>query len=318
MVPVYSPMLATPWPEPFVDRDWVFEVKWDGVRTIVTWDGRAVSLRSRAGNDATARYPELGGLRAAHPLVLDGEIVALDSSGRPSFERLQQRMNLSGIQRIGEAVEGVPVSCIVFDVLFDGAEIIAKPWEERRERLERLILPAPFVLSATAREDPEGMWSLVVDRGLEGIVGKHRASSYRPGARSTEWRKISRFRQLRAVVGGYLPGDGGRAGTFGSLLLGLWVPEGLRWVGAVGSGFDDVSLRAIREALDQMTIDRSPFIPDAAMPRGAIWVAPFLVAVVQYKEFTSVGRLRAPSFKGFSDDDPAGITWSIEGPTGAS
>ena len=120
-------MLASPWPRVFAHPDWVFELKWDGVRTILSWDGGAVSLRSRLGNDATARYPELGVPVADRPVVLDGEIVSLDDTGRPSFELLQQRMNLSGADRISRAVTAVPVSYVVFDILYDGSEVIDEP-----------------------------------------------------------------------------------------------------------------------------------------------------------------------------------------------
>ena len=164
--------------------------------------------------------------------------------------------------------------------------------------------------------DPESLWGFISERDIEGIVAKRTASVYRPGTRSPDWRKISRFLQARAVVGGFLPGEGGRASTFGSLLLGMWAGDGLRWVGAVGSGFDDAALEAIRHALNQMTMERSPFVPNADLPKNAVFVHPALVASVQYKEFTSVGRLRAPSFKGFTDDDPGSVTWEEEGPEG--
>jgi len=307
-------MLASPWPRVFAHPDWVFELKWDGVRTILSWDGGAVSLRSRLGNDATARYPELGVPVADRPVVLDGEIVSLDDTGRPSFELLQQRMNLSGADRISRAVTAVPVSYVVFDILYDGSEVIDEPWERRRLRLEALELPAPLVASTVIEEDPTALWELVDRRRLEGTVAKQRRSPYRPGVRSPDWRKITRFRSVRTVVGGFLPGGGGRSGTFGSLLVGLWTEAGLRWVGAVGSGFGDATLGAVRSALDEMRRPDSPFLPDPAMPRQAVWVEPVLVAMVQYKDFTGAGRLRGPSFKGFTDDPPSSITWDAEGP----
>ncbi|MET0831562.1 MAG: non-homologous end-joining DNA ligase, partial [Acidimicrobiia bacterium] len=284
-------MLATQWPRIFAQPDWVYELKWDGVRVIHTWDGSTVRLRSRRGNDATSRYPEVAVPAADRPLVLDGEVVSLDPSGRPSFQQLQQRMNLAGGARIAAAQTAVPVVYVVFDVLYDGEEVIAEPWERRRRRLEALDLQFPLQPSTVVDGDPTALWELVKERGLEGIVAKHRTSVYRPGIRSTEWRKITRFRTARAVVGGWLPGERARAGTFGSLLLGLWTDDGLQWVGAVGSGFSDASLAAIRAALDQMRVERSPFLPDPAMPRNAVWVEPALVAMVQYKDFTDVGRL---------------------------
>jgi bifunctional non-homologous end joining protein LigD len=310
-IPRYAPMLASPWPAPFVDPDWTFELKWDGIRGVLTaGPGRSVDVRSRAGNDLTPRYPELAGFEPERDLVLDGEIVALDPEGRPSFEVLQQRMG-----RVGrDAPRVVPVSFVVFDVLYDTEEVIREPWHERRARLESLELPKPFQVSSAVPEDPTGLWDLVRRRGIEGIVAKRTTSPYRPGVRSPHWRKITRFRQVRAVVGGYLPGEGGRAGTFGSLLLGLWKGDGLRWIGAVGSGFAFSELAAIQSALDEMRTEHSPFADTTGMPRNAVWVEPRLVALVQHKEFTTAGRLRGPSFKGFTDDEVRSVTWDREGP----
>jgi len=308
-------MLAVTWPSIFVDDAWGFEIKWDGVRTILGYDGDNVRLRSRAGNDATSRYPELGSFAADRPVVLDGEIVAFDEGGRPSFERIQQRMNLGSARLVDEARTSVPISFAVFDVLFDGRPVVEEPWVERRERLAGIPLPSPFVSSHPVDGDPTDLWDFVLQRGIEGVVGKRLDSPYRPGVRSQEWRKIAAFRNMRAVVGGFTAGEGGRDGTFGALLLGLWTAEGLRWVGAVGSGFKDGDLRAIRGALDDMRMDRSPFLPDEGMPKRVHWVQPQLVAVVRYKEWTSVGRLRAPSFKGFTDDPLAEVTWDREGPS---
>ena len=309
-------MLAARRSAPFVDADWVFELKWDGVRSLLSWDGATVVLHSRTGNDISAKYPELSTFRADRSLVLDGEIVALDDNGRPSFERLQQRMNLTGAREIAAAGITVPISYVVFDVLFDDGDITDEPWETRRGRLDALQLQSPFAPSAVVDSDPTALWALVEERGFEGIMAKRRGSRYRPAARSSDWLKITRFRQVRAMVGGFLPGDSARAGAFGSLLLGLWDEGGLRWIGAVGSGFRDVALRAIRETLDVLEVADSPFHPDPGLPGDAVWVEPRLVAVVQYKEFTGSGRLRGPSFKGFADDDASSITWEREGPAG--
>jgi bifunctional non-homologous end joining protein LigD len=315
-LPIYEPMLATRWREPFVDDDWAFEMKWDGIRALLSWDGATSTLRSRTGNDVTATYPELAGLTSGQPVILDGEVVAFGESGLPSFGRLQQRMNVTGEARVRDLMSEVPVAYVAFDVLFAGAQLIDEPWHARRETLEGIDLASPGVVSEVVMGDPEPLWSFISERDIEGIVAKRVASVYRPGTRSPDWRKITRFLQARAVVGGFLPGEGGRTSTFGSLLLGMWADDGLRWVGAVGSGFDDAALEAIRHALDQMTMERSPFVPNPDLPKNAVFVHPALVALVQYKEFTSVGRLRAPSFKGFTDDDPGSVTWEEEGPEG--
>ncbi len=305
-------MLATPWPRPFIDPDWSFEIKWDGVRALVTWDGRSVEVRSRAGNDATSRYPELTTLEADRPLVLDGEIVALDESGRPSFEKLQGRMNLMHAPDVARSVAAIPISCVVFDILYDGTDITGLPFDQRRERLLGLDLAQPFVTSTVIEEDPSALWQFVVDRGIEGIVAKRAGSGYRPGTRSPDWRKITHFKTVRAVVGGYLPGERGRSTSFGSLLVGVYTDQGLRWIGAVGSGFSNEHLAAIRHALDAMTTPECPFVEASDIPPDAVWVEPRLVAMVQYKEFTGAGRLRGPSFKGFTDDDPRSIAWADE------
>jgi bifunctional non-homologous end joining protein LigD len=299
-------MLASAWPQPFDDDQWVFELKWDGVRCVAS----TIELRSRRGNDMTARYPELAGLELPDGLVLDGEIVAMDESGRPSFGRLQRRMNR--VPGIGEPI--TPVTYVVFDLLADGDPLLNDPLERRVARLRMLDLPPPLVCADQYPEKSDAIWQFVVANDLEGIVGKRLGSPYVPGLRSPDWRKIGYFKQLRAVVGGFTQGTGGRTSTFGALLLGLWHGDRLRWIGAVGSGFNDRSLVAIRTALDAMTIADSPFHPVAEIPRGSIWVQPQLVAMVRYKEWTAGGRVRAPSFLGFTDDPIDVVTWEVEGP----
>ncbi len=310
-IPTYEPMLATAWPEPFVDGDWIFELKWDGIRGLVA-AGPSFGFRitSRSGNDLTSHYPELASLDVDTDVILDGEIVALDPHGRPSFEVLQQRSGRTG----AEAANVVAVTYVAFDILYDGVETIDEPWSVRRGRLEALGLQPPYDISTVIPGDPTALWSFVEERGIEGIVGKRRSSRYRAGTRSPDWRKITRFRQARAVVGGFTAGSGGRADTFASLLLGLWSGKDLRWIGSVGSGFSDRDLVAIRAALNSMQIDTSPFVDTSQIPSDAVWVEPQLVALVQYKEFTAAGRLRGPSFKGFTDDDLGEVTWEREGP----
>lgn len=203
----------------------------------------------------------------------------------------------------------MPISYIVFDVLYDGVDVTHESLECRQERLAGIELPMPMIISKVIPGDPEALWRFVKDRGA-----KRLGSRYRPGERSPDWRKISVFRSVRAVTGGFTPGEGGRAGAFGALLLGLWTGEGLEWIGAVGSGLNDAALAAIRGALDEMVVDESPFLARPDLPRDAAWVHPHLVALVQYKEWTSAGRLRAPSFKGFTDDPVSEVSWEHEGP----
>lgn len=305
-------MLATPWESPFADDEWIFELKWDGIRCLLSSDDDGVHLRSRAGNDMTLRYPELAGEHFPANVVLDGEIVVLDDAGRPSFELLQGRTHALP----GEAAS-LPISYVVFDVLHCGDSLTEVPLEGRFRRLADLDLPAGCVIPDRFEADPGPLWAFVISRGLEGIVAKRRGSRYSPGVRSPHWRKIGNFLQTRAVVGGFTPGTGGRAASFGALLLGLWTDDGMRWIGSVGSGFDDEALRAIRSALDEMTIADCPFAEDPELPQAVTWVDPQLVAVVRFKQWTRAGRLRAPSFKGFSDHSPRSATWIAEGPSHA-
>lgn len=312
-VPRFEPMLATPWLRPFNDSGWVFEVKWDGVRAILSTDGESISLRSRRGNDITRVYPELSAFAPSRPSVLDGEIVAFDEAGNPSFGALQGRMNLSGGMRAVEASRTTPVTYVVFDVLFDDLDLTDRPLEARLEKMTAIELPPPLVRSEVVVTDGEALFAAVVEQGLEGIVAKRRGSPYRPGTRSPDWRKVPHKRTVRAVVGGFTSGEGGRSDTFGSLVLGLWEGQMMRWIGSVGTGFDDAALRAIRPALDEMTVAESSFHPNPELV-PATWVAPHLVARVEFKEWTKAGRLRAPSFKGFVADPVEEITWEAEGP----
>ncbi len=305
-------MLATPWTKAFSDPRWAFEPKWDGVRIIAR--GTEGRLISRSGRDVTATYPELGDLASIGPVVLDGEIVAFDSDGLPSFELLQQRINVRGPQRVTDLARTIPINYLVFDLLFDGGRTIGLPWQARRELLEQIVLPAPAIISSTVAGEGEALFAASASQGLEGIVAKRRAALYQPGMRSPDWRKIVHIQRTRAVIGGYTPGEGERRNGFGALLLGQWDGDLLRFCGAVGTGFDQSTMAAIRSALDEMTIQGSPFHPEPRIPKDHRWVNPHLVAEVAFKQWTSAGRLRAPAFKGLSDRHHEEVTVRRDGP----
>ncbi|MCI0679573.1 MAG: non-homologous end-joining DNA ligase [Actinobacteria bacterium] len=297
-LPDYRPMLATPWPKPFDDEDWWFEIKWDGYRAIVSSEMGRVRARSRRGLDLLGRFPELAGLEVPDGVVLDGEVVAFDEAGRPSFSALQT---------------GVPVNLVVFDVLFHGAEVTQLSYVERRALLDRLGLAAPMIVPEPTPTHGVGLYEAARAQGLEGVVGKRMGSVYLPGRRSPDWRKISVRRRIRAVIGGYLPGEGSRAATFGSVLVGLNGVDGLRWVGAVGSGFDEGSLVAFNEALRQIVRPTSPFVDKVRVPSTPTWVEPVIVIEVEYKEWTHDHHLRAPVYKGVDDTPAEEVTWESEG-----
>ena len=296
--------------------EWSHEIKWDGVRAVLARGDDGVALRSRTGREMATTYPELvkAAEAVAPAVILDGEIVTLSGDGLPSFELLQRRMNLRTASKVAEAVETVPVTYVVFDLLHhSGGSLLGVPFEQRLAHLDALDLPEAYVRSDSSIEGGP-LWDFVCERGLEGVVSKRRGSLYRPAVRSPDWIKSVAFKSLRAIVGGFTAGDGGRRDGFGALVLGLLVGERLRWIGSVGSGFSEREVRAIRRALDEMAVADSPFEPHPEMPAGITWVAPELVAVVQYKEWTRAGRLRGPSFKGFTDEPAAAVTWGSEGP----
>jgi bifunctional non-homologous end joining protein LigD len=304
-------MLATRRAEAFDDPGWWFEVKWDGYRAIVGSEGGVVRARSRRGLDLLGPFPEVATLDIPDGVVVDSEIVAFDEGGRPSFSLLQRRTGFGGAgtgARVG-------VNLVVFDVLFHGEDVTDRPYEERREILEHLELRAPIIVPEPTPQSGRSLFAAVTDRGLEGIVAKKLGSSYRPGRRSEDWQKIAVRHTLRAVVGGYLPGEGGRASTFGSILVGLYESAGLRWIGAVGSGFTDSSLDAFNDALSQLGRPTSPFVNDVVVPGGSPrWVEPGIVIKIEYKEWTHYHHLRAPVYKGIEIADPDTVTWAIEGP----
>lgn len=304
-------MLAVRREEAFDDPRWWFEVKWDGYRAIAGSESGVVRARSRRGLDLLAAFPEIGSLEIPDGVVVDGEIVAFDDDGRPSFSLLQRRTGFGGTgtgARVG-------VNLVVFDVLFHGAEVTHLPYEDRRDLLSRLELPPPMVVPEPTPESGTSLYEAVRDQGLEGIVAKRLGSPYRPGRRSDDWQKISIRHKLRAVVGGFLAGEGGRSATFGSILVGLYQPQGLRWIAAVGSGFDETSLHAFRGALSQIERPTSPFINEVIAPGGPpVWVEPGIVVNVEYKEWTLDDHLRAPVYKGIELADPETVTWEEEGP----
>jgi bifunctional non-homologous end joining protein LigD len=311
-VPDYEPMLATSWPAAFDDPGWWFEIKWDGYRAVVSrFDGR-VRARSRRGLDLTGPFPELARLDVPDGVAIDGEVVAFDEEGRPSFSNLQRRTGFGGRGTKAE----VAVHLIVFDVLYAGESLTSIPYEDRRARLEGLGLAPPIVVPDATPGMGISLFEAARSQGLEGVVGKRLGSPYMPGRRSPDWRKVAVKRRLRAVVGGYLPGEGGRASTFGSILVGLNDEHGLRWIAAVGSGFDEPTLQAFSSALRQMERPAKTFYNDVVTPKPSrpVWVEPDIVVEVEFKEWTHDFHLRAPVYKGVEIADQAGITWAEEGP----
>ncbi|HET9476860.1 MAG TPA: DNA ligase D, partial [Dehalococcoidia bacterium] len=309
-------MQATLTKRPFSNADWYFEPKLDGVRAIsLIQDGKA-RMFSRRGIEATKTYPGIAAELAQQPspaLVLDGEIVALDENGVPSFQRLQQRLGLQRESDVKKAETAVPVLYYVFDILYaEGYDLRGAPLSERKALLQQMVMPGPCVrLMQHFEQDGAEAYDAAVALGLEGLIAKRRDSVYESGRRGHSWLKIKATREQEFVVGGYSGGEGGRADTFGSLLLGLYEDGKLRYVGNVGTGFDDRLLRRLTKQLEDLRTDSNPF--SGEVKRGAAafrrpknvpvyFVKPELVAQVKFAQWTDEGILRAPSFLGLRED----------------
>ena len=291
----------------FSHREWVFELKWDGYRLLSGKEGARVRLCYRRGNDATSLFPEIAKAILALPyrgLVLDGEVVVCEDDGRPAFQRLQKRSQVTRAADVARAALAHPASYYVFDLLaFDGLDLRGLPLITRKAALSRL-LPSrgPVRYADHVEGDGEALWAEVQRRGLEGLVAKKADSIYRPG-RSTDWLKVRVAHTGDFVVIGHTPPEGGRVG-FGALHLGAYDGEELVYAGRVGSGFTQQQLLALAERLKA---DRRPK-PPAGGPlptgRGHLWVTPRFAVEVRYTEWTEDGLLRQPVFLRLREDKP--------------
>ncbi len=307
--PTIQPMLAEGGWKAFDDAKWWFEPKFDGIRSTTYLSTDLTRLMTRRGRDVTYQYPEL---HMIHELVdqvnavVDAEIVAFDDDGRNSFEALQQRMNLANEREIKRASAKIPVALVAFDLLWlDGRPLVDLPLEDRRELLLAVVeTDERLQLVTHVEHDGKRFAGVARDLGLEGVVAKRKGSRYQPGRRSPDWRKIKLTNTLDCVVLGWTPGQGGRSGSFGALLVGAYDDGKLLWVGQVGTGFTHQTLDRLMAAL-QPLVRKTPAgdDPELGKVKGATFVEPQLVAEVEYLELTkSTHKMRAPSFKGLRDD----------------
>jgi bifunctional non-homologous end joining protein LigD len=301
------PMSATLGKRAPTGDGWAWELKWDGIRALGYVDGGRLRLVTRNGNEVTHRYPELrklGESLGTRDVVLDGEIVAFDDNSRPSFERLQQRMHVENDAAIRRLVNEVPVVYMLFDLLWlDGRSTVTLPYAERRAQLLELGLTGPS-WQTPPHEVGDGSATVGVSKRyqLEGVVAKRLDSVYEPGKRSGSWVKVKNSLRQEFVVGGWQPGEGGRTGSIGSLLLGYYDDDGhLHYAGKAGSGLSGASIVELARLFDRCARDTSPF-DTGTPPRGVRFVEPVLVVEVKFTEWTSTGIVRQPTFLGVRPD----------------
>jgi bifunctional non-homologous end joining protein LigD len=291
------PMMATSWPAAFDDPHWAFEIKWDGYRALALIGPDGTELRSRSGRDMTGSYATLGDLRRAilaQEAIVDGEIVVLDPAGRAVFQDLQSGRGAA--------------TFVAFDLLYaDGDWLLDRPWHERRALLGAVLSPegSPAVICPEeVLETGSALFGAIATSGGEGLVAKRLDSTYQPGRRSPDWRKVKVRHEVEGVIGGYVEGEGSRRGGIAAVLVGQESGGELTFVGRVGSGFTDAASRDLRRRLDRLVTDACPFTTTPPEAAAARWVRPELVCRAAYAEWTADGLMRAPVFLGLVEHEP--------------
>ncbi len=308
------PALASLSEKPFSSDDWLFEIKWDGIRALAVVDDGTTKLISRSARSISSEYPEFRDLAKhirARTAVLDGEIVVLDDKGRSSFQRLQGRF---GVENPSEKLQAqLPVTYYFFDVLYcDGYDLRRSPLIERKQLLQQLVVTNERIrISDHQIGNGIELFEAAISNGLEGLVAKRMASPY-PEGRTSDWLKFKSVKEVDAVVCGWTDPRGGRQ-YFGSLLVGLYEKSALRFIGGVGTGFPNTLERELYEKLQQIPAKKCPFTPVPQTRERAHWVQPKIVARVGYAEWTSDNHLRQPRFLGLQPDrDPRESTFAKE------
>ena len=310
-----QPMQAETADAAFNKPDWLWEPKLDGYRVLAFIDANGVMLRSRRGLELAAAFPALSkelSQQGVDGMIVDGEIVAFDATGKPSFNALQNRVQLKSAREIAAADQNAPTLFFAFDLLyFAGIDLRARPYEQRRRYLAQCLLPSPLVRLVHAEEDGIALHSAALASDFEGVIGKRKSSVYEAGKRSSAWLKVKPTHSAEFVIGGYTSGKGSRA-KLGSLLVGYWDKGKLRYVSHVGSGFDERMLKQLQAHLAPLQTRTCPFVQKPVLNAPTTWVKPELVAELAFQQWTADGSLRAPVFLRLRDDIDAGSVRRLE------
>jgi DNA ligase D-like protein (predicted ligase)/DNA ligase D-like protein (predicted 3'-phosphoesterase) len=297
-------MMARTAEKPFNDPDWLFEVKWDGIRAIA-YVGEDLKIRSRNDKELSKNFPELSELKdLISRVVLDGEIIVM-KGGKVDFQLVSQRNQVKNQRDIEYLRAKNPATYVIFDILEkEGKSLIDNPLSERLDILNFSLQSGNFIIkSKPVKENGIDYYEAAIAKGLEGIMAKRSESIYQPGVRSGDWLKIKEVKDCDCVIFGYTPGEGSRSDTFGALLLGLYDNGKPTYIGRVGTGFSDEQLKTIKTTLEKLETNEKWF-DEPDIPVGSQWVKPTLVAKIGYQNLTNDERLRAPRFQGFREDKP--------------
>jgi bifunctional non-homologous end joining protein LigD len=293
-----KPMLAKEIDKPFSDKEWVYEIKWDGYRAVAELNGRDVKLYSRNGNSFDAAYPiVIDALRKLNiTAVLDGEVVVLDENGKSNFQLLQY---------YGSETQ-YPIVYVVFDLLsVNGQNTCDLPLTDRKKLLKQLLGKNTVVkYSEHIKEKGVAFFEASLEKDLEGIMAKKADSLYHSGVRSSEWLKIKNHKSQEAIIAGFTEPTGGRK-HFGALVLGMMDGNVLKYIGHTGSGFDNETLNKMSKLLKPLIQKKSPFAEEVKTNMPVTWVKPQLVCEIKYTEWTRDGRMRHPIFLRLRNDKKA-------------
>ncbi|MCX9084604.1 MAG: non-homologous end-joining DNA ligase [Candidatus Methanoperedens sp.] len=305
----YKPMLARSAETPFSSRDWIFEVKWDGIRAISYLEDE-LSIRSRNNNELIDNFPELSELKElGEGIVLDGEIIVMND-GKADFQTLIKRSQNTKALDIDYMSRKFPSTYVIFDILEkDGKQLLDIPLMERKNILEKSVKEGKFVTTSLYVEDSgEPYYLAAIEKGVEGIMAKKKKSFYEPGKRSNNWLKIKQVKTCDCVVFGYTKGEGIRNDTFGALILGLYDGEVPVFIGKVGTGFSRKIMENLKRSLDEYKVETET-LKGVDLDREITWLKAGVVCEVGYQTITEDGKLRIPVFKKIREDkDPIECT----------